>query len=249
MKNIGIFIALALTIFAVAVWDDINQGFQDSPPPQITADLTPQWDVVVAWPGVEADAASADPEPQRTTTVLVFDDSGSMSARIEAAKTAAYDFASKLPDTTHFGAIGLNSGVLVEPMPVKDALPLLQASLVNLFADGGTPLTSAMRAAHEMLRMEAANQRGFGKYQILVTTDGEADDSRALTDEVVAILRNSPVSIATIGIGIGAGHPLNLGGETRYVAIADVADLASALEEVSAEQTQFDPITAFEEGG
>ncbi|MEM9409028.1 MAG: vWA domain-containing protein [Acidobacteriota bacterium] len=178
MKNIGIFIALALTIFAVAIWDDINSGFQNNPPPEITVDLTPQWDAVAAWPGVESETASADPEPQRTTTVLVFDDSGSMADLIEDAKTAALDFASKLPPSTHFGAIGLNSGVLVEPMPVKEALPLLQASLVNLYADGGTPLTNAMRAAHEMLRMEAANQRGFGTYQILVTTDGAADDSR-----------------------------------------------------------------------
>ena len=246
MKNIGIFIALGLTIFAVAIWDDINSGFTETQP-TINVDLTPEWEAVAAWPGLEADAAAADPEPGRTTTVLVFDDSGSMSASIADAKEAAIAFVAGLPETTYFGAIGLNAGVLVEPMPVQDALPQLTASLDRLFADGGTPLTGALRQAHEMLRVQAANQRGFGTYQILVTTDGQADDSSRLTDEVVSILKTSPVTIATIGIGIGAGHPLNLGGETRYATITNVADLAAALEDVAAEQTQFDPITAFEE--
>lgn len=244
MKNTGIIVVVVLTVFAIAIWDDLMQG---DTPAQVKIDLTPQWDAVAAWPGVEADAAAADPEPDRATTVLVFDDSGSMSDQIEAAKRAALDFAAKLPETTHFGAIGLNTGVLVEPMPVREALPVLQNVLARVPADGGTPLTNALRGAHEMLRAEAANQRGFGTYQILVTTDGAADDARALTNEVVAILTSSPVNISTIGIGIGDGHPLNLGGETRYVAIADVADLATALQDVAAEQTSFDPITAFEE--
>ncbi|MEO1239077.1 MAG: vWA domain-containing protein [Pseudomonadota bacterium] len=245
MKNSGIFIAVGLVIVAIAVWDDLMQS---DVTPQVQFDLSPQWDAVAAWPGVEANTAAAEPQPDRATTVLVFDDSGSMSGQIEAAKQAALDFAEKLPVSTYLGAIGINSGVLVEPMPVRDALPALQSVLATVRADGGTPLTRAVRAAHDMLRAEAANQRGFGTYQILVTTDGAADDTRALTNEVVAILTSSPVSISTIGIGIGDGHPLNLGGETRYVAIADVADLASALQEVSAEQTSFDPITAFEEG-
>ncbi|MEL7105046.1 MAG: vWA domain-containing protein [Pseudomonadota bacterium] len=244
MKNSGIFIAVAVLFVVIAVWDDVMQG-DTTVRPQL--ELTPRWDAVAAWPGVEADTAAADPEPDRTTTVLVFDDSGSMSDQIEAAKVAALDFVAKLPETTYLGAIGINSGVLVEPMPVRDALPALKAVLARVPADGGTPLTRAMRAAHEMLRAQAANQRGFGTYQILVTTDGAADDTRALTDEVVAILTSSPVNISTIGIGIGDGHPLNLGGETRYVAIADVGDLALALEQVAAEQTSFDPITAFEE--
>lgn len=247
MKNIGIFIVIGVTVVALIAWEEIAGSLDGTP--QVTADLTPSWEAVAAWPGVEADTAAADPEPDRATTVLVFDDSGSMSARIEAAKAAALDFAGKLPETTYFGAIGINSGVLVEPMPVAEALPVLAEALAALRADGGTPLTSAVRAAHDMLRVEAAQQRGFGTYQILVTTDGEADDPGRLSEEVVGILTSSPVSIATIGIGIGSGHPLNLGGETRYVAIADVADLATALEEVAAEQTRFDPITAFDEEG
>ncbi len=246
MKNIGIVIVVGVVIFAVAIWDDINSGFTDAQP-TVDVDLTPEWDAVAAWPGLEADAAAADPEPGRTTIVLVFDDSGSMSASINDAKEAAIAFAARLPETTHFGAVALNAGVLVNPMPVEDALPQLTASLDGLFADGGTPLTGALSLAHDMLRVEAANQRGFGTYQILVTTDGQADDSGRLVDEVVSILKTSPVTIATIGIGIGAGHPLNLGGETRYATITNVADLAAALEDVAAEQTQFDPITAFEE--
>ncbi|MEL7027095.1 MAG: vWA domain-containing protein [Pseudomonadota bacterium] len=245
MKKTLTYVIMAAAIMTFALWEEIEPMIFGSP--TINVDLTPRWDAVAAWPGVEVDTASADPEPGRTTTVLVFDDSGSMSRRINAAKIAALDFAGKLPETTHIGAIGLNSGVLVEPMPVDDALPVLTSALGGVIADGGTPLSRALRQAHNMLRLEAANQRGFGNYQILVTTDGEADNPSLLTDEVVAILRNSPVNIATIGIGIGDGHPLNLGGETRYVAISDVADLASALEDVSAEQTQFDPVTAFEE--
>lgn len=244
-KNLNVVILVFIGLVGFSLFDN---WVIDDAPPEVAADLTPEWEAVAAWPGLEADVAAADPAPDRSTTVLVFDDSGSMSSEIVQAKQAALDFVAKLPPETYFGAIGLNSGVLVQPMPVDEALPALRASLRGVQADGGTPLTGALRAAHEMLRLEAANQRGFGTYQILVTTDGAANDPGLLIDEVVTILRTSPITISTIGLGIGEGHPLNLGGETRYVAIANVADLAGALQDVAAEQTVFDPITAFEEG-
>lgn len=243
--NLFVFFAVAGILFWITVFDEPESGATVEIAPEA---LAPDWSAFADWPGLDADTAASEPDPNRATAILVFDDSGSMENVLEGAKVATLDFAGRLPRGTYLGALGLNSGILVDPMPVEDAVDLLSARLAGVVADGGTPLGAAIRAAHEMLRAEAAGQRGFGTYQILVTTDGQADDDRRLLAAVSEVLTTSPVRISTIGLGIGEGHPLNLGAETDYVAIENVAELSGALEAVSAEQQTFDPITAFEDG-
>ena len=236
-----VFPILVIAGFAIAVFMD-NRPIARAP-----VTITPDWATIALWPGLESPTATAEPDAARETTILVFDDSGSMSDEINDAKAAVLGLAARLPETTHLGAVALNKGVLIEPMPAKEAVIELEQALQRVYADGSTPLTEAVAAAYEMIRQAAADQRGFGNYRIIVTTDGAANDEDTLLAEVTNILSNSPVQIATIGLGIGRGHPLNLEDETQYIAIDSVAEMAGALETVSAEQTTFDPITQFEE--
>ncbi|MFK7941755.1 MAG: hypothetical protein AB8B85_02395, partial [Paracoccaceae bacterium] len=80
-----------------------------------------------------------------------------------------------------------------------------------------------------------------------VTTDGVAGDGDIMNAAVTRILSSTPIEIATIGLGIGEGHALNVPGYTSYVSVESVGDLADALKAAAAEQTVFQPITKFED--
>ena len=214
-------------------------------PDELPITVSTDWRAVADWPGFEAEGAS-EPDPERLTTVIVFDDSGSMENEIEDAKTAVRQAIGSLPASGRVAVLGLNSGVILGSMPVAAAQQAIDRAITPVQADGGTPLGVRLGDAFRMLEAEAASQRGFGTYRVIVTTDGAASDEDVLRDTVVQVLSTSPVEIATIGLGIGEGHPLNLPGLTSYVAVDSVDRLADALQAAAAEQTVFEPITAFE---
>jgi len=204
------------------------------------------WDAIASWPGEIADDAEAEPNPKMVTTVLVLDDSGSMGSDIHAAKTAVIDTINGLPSPAKVAVIGLNSGEILPTTDILDAKARISAALETVTANGGTPLGGSMKQAYALLTEEASRQRGFGVYRIIVTTDGKAGDEGTLRKNTAYILRNTPIQISTIGLGIGTGHPLNLPGRTTYAAIDNVSDLAAALKAVSAEQASFEPMSNFQ---
>lgn len=210
------------------------------------ASITPDWQAISNWPPQEA-TEGGDPDPDRLTTVIVLDDSGSMKTMIGQAKAAVVDAVAQLPDTGRLAVIALNKGLVMEPLPVADARQVLAGALDPVQADGTTPLGASLRRALQLLEAEAAGQRGFGSYRVLIATDGKASDGAVLKDVIAKILSSSPVEIATIGIGIGEGHALNIPGFTQYVSVESVENLASALKAAAAEQTSFQPVTAFDE--
>lgn len=215
-----------------------------SPPSAET--LAPNWEKIAQWPGEEAEGTHA-PDPDRLTTVIVLDDSGSMSAEMADAKQAVLAAAQQLPEDGRLAVLALNSGMVLRPMSVPDAQSALGEALAQVSADGSTPLGARTLEATRILSAEAAMQRGFGTYRLVITTDGQASDEDALRDAIVEILSSTPIEVATIGLGIGEGHLLNMPGQVRYVSIASVDELAAALSDATAEQTSFDPITQFSE--
>ncbi|MEO0911686.1 MAG: VWA domain-containing protein [Pseudomonadota bacterium] len=224
------------------------------PPPQQEArvsapsaeSLAPDWPRIAEWPVLDVEPLSM-PDPNLLTTVILLDDSGSMSAEMADAKAAVLSAAEQLPKGGKLAVLALNAGNVLEPTPVADAQALLPDALRNVIADGNTPLGARMLDAYRVLSEEAALQRGFGTYRLVITTDGQASDAGALREAMVQILSGSPIEVATIGLGIGEGHPLNMPGQTRYVSVDTVAEFATALSAATAEQTSFDPITSFSE--
>lgn len=272
MKKYGIFFIL-LSAVVLSLLGYINQPNQSnsqtgSQYTRSTSDntlvidqsaLIPNWSAIAAWPYGSGDSAGesadlADPseafttvDPWQVTTIIVLDDSGSMEDRISQAKEAIVQAVSQFDPASRVGVIALNAGQVSEVVAASDAAELLPAQLQNIHASGNTPLGSRLNDAATILAKEAEERRGFGVFRILVTTDGAASDIDRLKSAVSEILSRTPIELATIGIGIGEGHALNVPGFTSYVSVNGVDGLAGALTAAAAEQTNFQPIDRFEE--
>lgn len=218
-----------------------------------TAAFAPDWSAIAVWPatdplGGEASplAVAAVPDAGRLTVMMVLDDSSSMERDIEDAKDALVEAAALLPKSSHLGVTTLNGGVVIDPAPAREVKGTLRAAIAGVRADGSTPLGPALQHARALLERQAAGQRSFGTYRIVVATDGAADDAEVLGNVVAALVTETPIQLSTIGIGVGEGHALNIPGVTDYVGLGGVDGLATALAAAVAENPTFEPIAAFE---
>lgn len=234
--------ALAVASITLAACDEPSKlpaGYVES--------LSPNWESIANWPGEITDETKLlDIVPRRTTTVIVFDDSTSMGGNIAPAKDSVVSAVQGFDNTDRIGLVALNDGLLMDIQDSRDAKANIANALAPVRSDGSTPLGARIDQAMEMLSEDAKRQRGFGQYRVLVVTDGAAGDQ----DRLLAVLRNTlsntPVQVATIGLGVGQGHVLNLPGHTSYVDVSKPEDLAAAMAALSAEDQDFAPLTSFE---
>ncbi|MEO0358716.1 MAG: vWA domain-containing protein, partial [Pseudomonadota bacterium] len=205
--NNFLYAGMAIVIGGIVAFDAFGPDGSNSAG-QSGVDTTlfqPNWAAISVWPGIEGGGV-AQPDPNRLTAVIVLDDSGSMENDIFAAKVAVAEAVNQLPDSGRVALTALNAGLLLAPTPVPEARSQVAAVLERVRADGGTPLGGALAKAHNILMDEAATQRGFGTYRIVLTTDGEASDDLRLEQEVMRVVADTPIELVTIGIGIGSGH-------------------------------------------
>ena len=240
MKKSGVFMIL-LALFAFAV---VTTEFDLIPAPPKDP-VQPNWETIAAWPPDQAQTVDAVPDPNRNFTAIVLDDSGSMGDEIGDAKTAVVSALSEMAPKDRLTVIGLNSREIIPFMTVEEAQGVLPGRLADVISDGGTPLTRAVQASRQALAQEAAVAGGFGTYRILVTTDGQAADAVALEVEIEDIAANTPIQVATIGVGIKGGHVLRRSDLAAFVAIDNVGQLADALRSAIAEEQSFSAITSF----
>ena len=219
--------------------------------------MTPDWRAISAWPtvevatadpagGVRPDTLAATPDPNHVTTVVLLDDSGSMGGQMDGAKEAVARAVQALDSAGSVSVIALNRGELLPVTPVAEAQRVIGSRLTAVYADGGTPLGRRLRDARRAIEADATARRGYGRYRIVVVTDGNASDGEVLVREVRRIVQRTPVQISTIGLGIGEGHILNQPGHVSYTSVDDVAALEQALTRAIAEEATFDPITSFD---
>ncbi|MBI2039386.1 MAG: VWA domain-containing protein [Candidatus Niyogibacteria bacterium] len=181
---------------------------------------------------------------------LVFDDSGSMSERacggggdkIDVAKSAAMEFFNSIPARANVGLYQLNVGAVV-PLGINNR-DVLKNAVRYVRASGGTPLRSAMEDAYGELTRQGQRQLGYGTYNIVMVTDGEANSGQDPERIVGAITQQSPIVIHTIGFCIGSDHSLNQPGVTYYAEANNPEQLAQGLAGVLAEAPKFD-VSAF----
>ena len=240
MKKSGVFMILAALFGAAVVTTEFN--LFPAPP---KAPVQPNWEAIAAWPPDQADTVDAVPDPNRSFTAIVLDDSGSMGSEIGDAKTAVVSALSEMAPKDRLTVIGLNSREIIPFMTVEEAQGVLPGRLADVISDGGTPLTRAVQASRQALAQEAAVAGGFGTYRILVTTDGQAADAVALEVEIEDIAANTPIQVATIGVGIKGGHVLRRSDLAVFVAIDNVGQLADALRRAIAEEQSFSATTSF----
>lgn len=246
----GVLTIIFLLLYTFADNSSQTGAGQDADYKPINRDgLTPNWSAIAEWPPTSEETSTplAKLDPWQVTTLIVLDDSGSMKSQIAGAKSALVDAVRRFDPDSRVGVIALNAGPVADVAFARDAAAALPAQLDTVQADGGTPLGARLIDAANILAGEAGSRRGFGVFRILVATDGAASDSAKLNAAVTRILSNTPIELATIGIGIGEGHALNVPGFTSYVSVASVDGLAQALSAAAAEQTTFKPISEFTE--
>ncbi len=237
---IGGFFVVTLTSLIILATQNADE-FEFAP----ATPVTPNWDTIAAWPPTRDGMVDAIPDPGRNYTAIVLDDSGSMGSDIIAARAAVLSAREAMGPDDRLTVIALNAEEVIPFMTASDAAGILPQRLEAVNSTGSTPLTRAIRASRDALAAEAAVAGGFGTFRILVTTDGAADDNEALEAEIEDIARNTPIQIATIGVGIRGRHVLRRSDLAAFVAIDDVSELAAALRTAIAEEQNFSAMTSF----
>ena len=208
---------------------------------------------------LQATAANAPwPPPGKTDRVaadltarnfyVVFDGSGSMSERacqgdgrkIEQAKAALAVFAKAAPRNANIGLLVFDSKGISERVPLAlDNRDEFMRQINAVQPSGGTPLAGSITQARQRLEEQARRQYGYGEYNLVVVTDGEASSGQDPRAAINDLLARSPIVVHTIGFCISANHSLNQKGRTVYRAANDRAEIERGLEAVLAESPKF----------
>lgn len=190
------------------------------------------------------------------TYYLVIDGSGSMEdrscgggrTRIETAKRVINDFLLSIPADANSGLYVFDSTKNAERAPIAPHEPTKLQEIVNrIIAGNGTPLGAAIRHGAQKLTEQARRQQGYGEYNLVVVTDGDAGDAGVMKEQVDLISQQSPIAIHTIGFCIDGRHALNQPNIINYRDASNASELLSGLQAVLAESESFD-VTAFSGG-
>jgi len=179
------------------------------------------------WPEMKLGSIEKDPV---INMVIIFD--ASQSNNIAEAKKALSTYISSLPENVQLGLVTFG-GSKVE-LDIGTDKKTLEQVVQGMSADNGTPLGPSVGKAYQLLASRAVTETGFNQYHIAIITDGEADSRSFLKRNIDEILKESTVSITTIGFKVGENHSLNREG-IRYISADDSAELSKGLEQILAE--------------
>jgi Ca-activated chloride channel homolog len=199
------------------------------------------------WPAVSKLSVQESGALLTKNYYLVIDGSGSMEdsgcsgnqKKIDVAKTAVAQFIGAIPADANVGLFVFDEYGIKERVSLGENRAEVQQEVQTISASGGTPLLSAVGAAYQAITVQAQKQYGYGEYHMVIVTDGEASKNEDPGDLVAKIIRESPVTIHTIGFCIGTGHSLNVPGITNYSAASNPDELLSGLQNVLAESSQY----------
>ena len=181
--------------------------------------------------------------------VFLVDTSGSMDEKAKGTRLSKMDVAKKsmkevvdgMNDDCDVGLVSF-SGWLYKPSKInKDEL---YKSIDQLEATGGTPLGEYMKyAADELLQMRIKGDRG-GIYNLIIVTDGEANDNRLVTRYLPEIIQRGLI-VKAIGLNMDRTHTL-ASMANEYINANDPNSLTTSLKKYVAE-AKFDDKQATEE--
>lgn len=211
----------------------------------------------VKWPSVEVtDTDLMDSMPSRENIMVVLDMSGSMGSddcagqfgsKSRAAKTVLREWVADIDQETNLGLIMFDANGTTLRLPLgrdnrSEFIALTEAARPK----GGTPLKTAVSMASQALEQQAALQQGYGRYKMMVITDGEHSGGENPNGPLNAIFRNpaNPIEINTVGFCI-TDSALNQPGLTNYQSARNPDELRKGLDSVLAESMDFQPIEEF----
>jgi len=243
-KRRGLALALGPAVALLACGDGARPGGSSG------GELSVEAQREAAWPGVLPDGAvELEDNPLATNYYVILDGSGSMRERdctqrgtkVEDAKAALAEFVRAMPEDSNVGLFVFDDRGVSERVPLDAGNRAQFIERVNaVSANSGTPLKSAIAQGYQALTAQAQAQRGYGEYNLVIVTDGEASPGEDPSEIVEEILEHSPVVIHTIGFCIGTEHVLNQAGRTIYRAASNSEELRAGLGAVLAEAPAFD---------
>lgn len=216
--------------------------------------------ITFVWPPQIEDAAKIELTKNLLAKnyYFVLDDSGSMHSvdcsdnmrKITVAKKAIAEFIKAAPPGSNIGLLSFDDKKYTEWVALTEKsdgnLRYFLEKLKPIKADGGTPLSVAVRKGYEALERQAIRQLGYGEYYLIVVTDGQANFGYDPTQEIERILTSSPVVIHTIGFCIGENHPLNQPGRTVYSQAKNPEELEKGLMNILAESEAYSDPARFD---
>lgn len=173
-----------------------------------------------------AAAGSYWPFPEETVDswntyiMIIYDDSSSMDSskcagdkgsRIKGSKWALREYLPNAPQDIYMGLYVLNKGFVV-PFGIDNRQNIL-AVVDVLAANGNTPLNRAIRESADELGIQRARQLGYGRFGIIVLSDGEANDGPEDASEGINWAQsrerfNNELAIFTVGYCLSEDHAL-----------------------------------------
>ena len=202
----------------------------------------------MVWPPPGETVALAS-NPTTRNYYVIIDGSGSMSnpacqgagSKIEQSRVALTAFAQGIGKNTNLGLLAFdNQGVSERIALATDNREQFIHEVKKVIPSGQTPLADSIRKGREALEQQARRQLGYGEYNLVIVTDGEASSGQDPSGEVDSLLRGTPIILHTIGFCIGTRHSLNQPGRTIYKAANSPDELQRGLDEVLAESPSFD---------
>lgn len=187
--------------------------------------------------------------------LFLLDASGSMSEsaceeqeseKINVAKRSILEFEKLVPENANLGLIAFSENGLGEEIPMGSGpnhRKQFREKIQAILAGGGTPLSSAITLSYQKINAQARRQLGYGEYNLIVVTDGEANIGEDPTEITDLILDTSPIKIHTIGFCISEDHSLNRPGRILYKPAGNYKTFVNGLQEILAEAPVFDATT------
>ncbi|MFN7973347.1 MAG: vWA domain-containing protein [Acidobacteriota bacterium] len=196
-----------------------------------------------------AEGTGQDPKLARNFYV-VFDGSGSMKERkcsgsfdrkIAAAQWAFHEFLAAVDPSVNLGLLVFDKRGMREQVPLGPGTRAAVEKAVDAVNAGeGTPLGPAIRQAVMALEEQREVQLGYGEYNIVVVTDGIADDVRAMRD-AVKLANNEGFLLHTIAFCIPQASDLKTGAYS-FRSADNPEELKAAVIGVLAESEDFQPM-------
>lgn len=207
------------------------------------------------WPDIQSNKNNIVPYTDKKSLLsknyyIVLDASGSMDGvecsngetKMKASINALEQFLQSAPKEANFGLSVFHHGKFQELVKLSRQTgwkSVMQNLRQKLVPKGGTPLASATVAAQQKLEEQGRRQLGYGEYNLVLITDGQADHGQDPKAAVEHILQSSPVNLNVIGFCIDERNVLNQPGLIQYRTATDPESLKQSLQDVLAESPDF----------
>jgi len=130
--------------------------------------------------------------------------------KINIMKESISDVVNYLGEDVNIGLLAFDSKGVEERVSLgKNNTYNIVKEINNIEAKASTPLKTSINKAYESLKKQAILQGGYGEYNLIIVTDGDANLNEEPKEIVAEIVKDSPVNIYAVGMCVSDNHALN----------------------------------------